>query len=177
MQYAIVLGSAVYGDWLKHSQPPTHQVIRSVSGVFTPSYLISVSLSARHDLLTNEICVLYTCESCPIVEELASSPWRVILDMWCYKNLDIQVPVFKASFSVCCMLFLNFSNKSHNMKTLIILNNSRSPFLPTYLFIWRKYSFVRPYVPFWSIFLTKNPPISRELICNETLLQRYPCPM
>ncbi len=29
--------------------------------------------------------------------------------------------LFKASFSVCCMIVLKISNKSHNMKAMIIL--------------------------------------------------------
>ncbi len=36
---------------------------------------------------------------------------------------------FKAFFSVRCTIFLNFHTKSHNMKALIILSYSWSPFL------------------------------------------------
>ncbi len=56
--------------------------------------------------------------------------------------------VVKASFSVRCMIFLKFSNKSRNMKALIILSHSRSViFLLTYLYgenelLW---SLVRPF--------------------------------
>ncbi len=34
----------------------------------------------------------------------------------------------KASFCVCCLIFLKFSNKSHIMKALIILSHAGSPF-------------------------------------------------
>ncbi len=77
--------------------------------------------------------------------------------------------VFKASFSVCCMIFQKFWNKSHNMKAFIIISHSWSPFfLLTYLFgenelLWG------PVCPF-GVF-------SWEVICNETLLQNYPCPI
>ncbi len=64
---------------------------------------------------------------------------------------------FKASFSVYCMIFLKFSNKSYNMKTLIILSHSF-----TYLFIWEKWTFVGPLHPFGVFSQEKTPPISRE---------------
>ncbi len=35
---------------------------------------------------------------------------------------------FKASFAVHCMTFVNFNNKSHNMKALVILSYSWLPF-------------------------------------------------
>ncbi len=69
-----VLSSVVHCDWLKHWQPLTHQVIQPVTGLFTPSYLICVIISTMQNMLANQICVLYTCKSCPIVGELASSP-------------------------------------------------------------------------------------------------------
>ncbi len=37
--------SVVHCDWLKHSWPPTHQVMQSVTGLVAPSYLICVFLS------------------------------------------------------------------------------------------------------------------------------------
>ncbi len=71
-----VLGSDVHSDWLKHSQPHKHQVIQPVTELFTPSYLICIHvyISARQNLLANQIYVLYSHKPCPIVGELASSP-------------------------------------------------------------------------------------------------------
>ncbi len=53
-------------------------------------------------------------------------------------------------------LFWTFHSKSHNMKALVILSHSWSPFLPlTYLY-GKKWTFVGLYAAFWSIFLRKN---------------------
>ncbi len=41
----------------------------------------------------------------------------------------IQSRCFKVSFCVCCMIFLNVSNKSRNMKTLVVLSHPWSQFL------------------------------------------------
>ncbi len=47
----------------------------------------------------------------------------------------VNYPLLKDSFSACCMNVLKFSNKSHNMKALVILSHSSSPFfLLTYLY-------------------------------------------
>ncbi len=55
---AIVLGSAVvHCDWLKHSQPPTHQVIQPVTELFKPSYLIELASSPMEvSYFTFKIC-------------------------------------------------------------------------------------------------------------------------
>ncbi len=66
-----VLGSAVHCDCLMYSQPPTYQVIQAVTGLFTPSYLIFMCISARQNTLANQICMLYRLKSYPIVGELA----------------------------------------------------------------------------------------------------------
>ncbi len=61
------------------------------------------------------------------------------------------------------------------MKALIILSPSKSQFLLlTYLYgdnelLWGP-------VHLFGVFLQeKTRPVSRELICNDTLLQNYPC--
>ncbi len=80
----------------------------------------------------------------------------------------------KASFSVCCMIFQKFSIKSHNLKALIILNHSWSPiFLLTYLY-GENELLCRSVHPFRVFSWEKTPPLSSELICNETVLQNYP---
>ncbi len=61
--------------------------------------------------------------------------------------------IYKAYFSVFCMIFPKSSNKSHNMKALIIL---------TYLFKWKKWTFVVPCTPFWSIFVRKKLPLFQK---------------
>ncbi len=77
-------------------------------------------------------------------------------------NKSIHIHIYyiiivKASFSVCYILFLKYSNKSHNMKAVIIRSHSWSPFfLLTHLY-------VRPFGIFsWEII----PPVSRELLCT-----------
>ncbi len=78
--------------------------------------------------------------------------------------------------SVFCMIFLKFATKS-NMKALIILSHSWSPFLLlTYLYgenelLWG------PVPPFGAILQEKTPPVSRELIYYVTILQNYLCPI
>ncbi len=94
-----------------------------------------------------------------------------------YTANTTQPHKLKASFSVCFIIFSEISNKSHILKALITLSHSWSPFfLLTYLYgeneLW--WGHVRPFGVFsWE----KPPPVSRELICNETLLHNYPCPI
>ncbi len=67
----------------------------------------------------------------------------------------------KASFSVCCMNFLKFSNKWHNMKTFINLSHSWSPFfLLTYLY-WANKLLWGPVHPF-GVFSWENTPQLQE---------------
>ncbi len=73
----------------------------------------------------------------------------------------------KASFSVCCLTFLKFSNKSHNMKVLIILHSSLHDHHFSYLLIYmEKLNFCWACAPFWGILMRTNTPITRELICS-----------
>ncbi len=53
-------------------------------------------------------------------------------------------------------LFWTFYNKSHNMKALVILKSFMITISPTYLFIWKKLTFVGLCGAFWDIFLRKN---------------------
>ncbi len=58
IHYAIVCsGKCMYCYWLKHSQPPTLQVIHH--GHFTPCYLISMCFSESQNKLANEILCVY----------------------------------------------------------------------------------------------------------------------
>ncbi len=41
--------------------------------LFTPSYLNYICITARQNMLANEICMYITCKSWPIFGELASS--------------------------------------------------------------------------------------------------------
>ncbi len=60
--------------WLAEAFTATHTPGDTANhGRFTPSYLICMCFSARQNMLANQICVLCTCKSCPIVGELASS--------------------------------------------------------------------------------------------------------
>ncbi len=47
--------------WLKHSQPPTHQVIQPVTGLFTYSYLIylCVYLSKAESVSQSDLHMVY----------------------------------------------------------------------------------------------------------------------
>ncbi len=60
-------------------------------------------------------------------------------------------------------LFWTCHTKSHNMKALVILNHSWSPFLPLICLYGKKITFVGLFVAFWSIFLRKK------------LFSDYPC--
>ncbi len=88
-------------------------------------------------------------------------------------TLKIKSPVFKVSFSVCCMIFLKFSNKSkyesidHSKSFMITI-------FPTYLYGENELLWV-PVPSFGVCLREKTPPVSREHICNQTLLQIYPC--
>ncbi len=73
----------------------------------------------------------------------------------------ILVFYLRSSFSVCCMIFLKCSNKSHNMKALIILSHSWSPFfLLTYLYGENELlvSSVHPF----GVFSWEKPPKDRR---------------
>ncbi len=60
----------------------SHSHIRWYSNhkLFTPSYFICMCISARQNMLANQIYVYATRKSCPIVGELACSP---IEGRWC----------------------------------------------------------------------------------------------
>ncbi len=60
------------------------------------------------------------------------------------------------------------------MKALIILSHSWSPFIYLYWENWHFGGLVRPFGVFSR---ERNLPVSRELICNTTLLQNYPYPI
>ncbi len=92
-------------------------------------------------------------------------------------HLNISFQLLKPSFSVCYLMFMKFSNKSHNMKAWIIL--SYSLFLLLYLYRENEFFFLGGgHVCHFEVFFReKTPPVERELICNETLLQNYPCPI
>ncbi len=52
-------------------------------------------------------------------------------------------------------LFLTFHIKSHNIKALVILSHSQSPFLQLTCLYGKKWTFVGLCEAFWSIFLEK----------------------
>ncbi len=54
--------------------------------------------------------------------------------------------------------FWTFHTKSHNMKVLVILSHSWSPFLSLTCFYGKKVTFVGLCAAFWSIFLRENYP-------------------
>ncbi len=61
-------------------------------------------------------------------------------------------------------LFWTFHTKSHNMKALVILSHSWSPFLPlTYLY-GKKWTFVSLCVAIWSMFVRKKLPPDYPLL-------------
>ncbi len=84
----------------------------------------------------------------------------------CKSNIDAQrdaqkdfyLPPYylKATFSVRCMTFKNFHIRSNNMKVLVILSYSWSPFLPLTCLYGKKSTFVGLCTSFWSIVLRKN---------------------
>ncbi len=97
--------------------------------------------------------------SCWCYQGFNSSECAWLMVFRCYGNcLYIWLSTLKLP-SVCCMIFLKFSNKSHNMKALIIiLSHSWSPFfLLTYLYAENEL-LLGPCVSFWGIFIRKNSP-------------------
>ncbi len=88
-----------------------------------------------------------------------------------------QKTIIKVSLSICCNIFQKFTNKSHNMKALIILSHSSSLFfLLTYLYGENEF-LCGPMHPVGVFSQEKTTPVSRGLICNETFLQNYLCPI
>ncbi len=101
----------------------------------------------------------------------------------CLERLPVESDLFssnleiKASFSVCCMTFLKFYwNKPHNIKVLIILSHSWSPFfLLTYLYeenelLWGS---VCPFGVFSQH--KKLLHFQENSFVMRALLQNYPC--
>ncbi len=64
---------------------------------------------------------------------------------------DLKLPSLFAA-----QRFSTFHTKSHNMKALVILSHSWSPFLPIICLYGKKWTFVGLCAVFWSIFLRKN---------------------
>ncbi len=70
--YLFVLGSDS-ALWLAKASTATHIPGDTANHrLYRPSYLICMCISARQNLLANQICVLYTRKPCPVVGELAS---------------------------------------------------------------------------------------------------------
>ncbi len=81
--------------------------------------------------------------------------------LFCQTIAQELVWILKASLSVRCMIFLNFPNKSHNMKALVILSHSWSPFFwLACLYGNNELLCVGLCAAFWSILMRKNSPIS-----------------
>ncbi len=78
MQYTFVCsGQCLYCEWLKHSQPPTPQVIQPIMNI-SHLHILSVCVSQQGRICEPiKICMYTSCKSCTIVGELASSPVRV----------------------------------------------------------------------------------------------------
>ncbi len=77
--------------------------------------------------------------------------WRKFSQVW-----------VKASIYVCCITFLTFHNKSHNMKAFVILSHSWSPFLLLNC-LYGKNNFC------WSLCSLL------EYFCDKKLPPDYPC--
>ncbi len=58
----------------------------------TPSYLISVCISERQNMLANLTCVLQTCKSCPIIEELGIF---IMEGIWRYGAMQFRKTPFR----------------------------------------------------------------------------------
>ncbi len=63
---------------------------------------------------------------------------------------------FQTSF---CVYYMIYHNKSDNMKVLVILNHSWSPYVPLSCLYGKKWNFVGLCAAFCSIFARKNAPI------------------
>ncbi len=74
----VCTGQDVYCDWLRHSQPPTHQVKQPIRDIWHLLILSYVSLRKTEYVSQSKFACCIR-KSCPIVGDLASSPWRVQL--------------------------------------------------------------------------------------------------
>ncbi len=72
--------------------------------------------------------------------------------------------IFKASYSVCCMIFQKKKKNHITWKHWSFLSHAWSPFfLLTYLY-GEKWIFVRPCTLFWSISVRKNSPSFKKTL-------------
>ncbi len=115
--------------------------------IIWPSHSIKIYLPASkcHQLAPKTTFI------CQLVKSSPATSWKILhIGYFCHGGLPREAvvlflmdwspiigdhlidhcwPRFKASFSVCCIIFfLKFSNKLHNIKALIILSHSWSPF-------------------------------------------------
>ncbi len=88
--------------------------------------------------------------------QLWQSPQQCVTPtLWgqCTESAILKLPSLFAAW-----LFWTFHTKPHNMKALIILSHSWSPFLPVICLYGKKWTFVGVCAVFCSIFLRKNSP-------------------
>ncbi len=98
---------------------------------------------------------LYDMSACPFLT-LATAVIRIS-----NRFLFVHVYLLKLPSLFAAWLFWTFHNKSHNMKTLVILRHSWSPFLPlVYIEIMNFYGSLRSLL---------------EYFCEKKLLPDYPC--
>ncbi len=103
---------------------------------------------------------------------LECAPWPVMKHMLAdmlSTGIHTSVNILKLhSHLFAVWLFRTFHNKSHNMKALIILNHSWSPFLP-YIFILKKSNL--DLLKLKYLWLSKSILWHEFAICNTWLLQ------
>ncbi len=139
-QWFFVYCTLVSIGWVMKISPVIEMLIELFFRVVCVFHILFLAYLASYQI--NQIVVATTTATwCCIIPSKISAKnlsWEVNLrtintDYIACVNANISDStrdLVKASFSVWCMNFWTFHNKSHNMKALVILSHSWSPFLP-----------------------------------------------
>ncbi len=87
----------------------------------------------------------------PLQTDISTTTLLLCVCIWCNTIVCSLLPSLFAAW-----LFWTFHNKSHNMKVISHSTSFMFTISPTYLFIWKKWTFVGLCMAFWSIFLRKK---------------------
>ncbi len=129
-------------------------------------------------ILLVDVSIFWYGDMCQNATRLPCSPWfpfcliffstwlLVINDVFCNVVLStcfcpiiwFWLSILKLPSLFDAWLFWTFHTKSHNMKALVISKSFIITISPTYLFIWKKWTFVCLCVASWRIFLRKKLP-------------------
>ncbi len=113
----------------------------------------------REDLREKKIlkCLGNTCCKGGIKKLVGIGKWEKVITLLTRVCRRVRYGILKRRSLFAAWLFWTFHTKSHNMKALVILSNSWSPFLPLTCLYGKKLTFVGLCTAFWSIFWEKLP--------------------